>query len=120
MIKIGEGKDEMQDSDRAKSGVARVDNVRFATVCDVCCCLTPGVIMNPCGAFLALIPLDLRRDWEAEKGLRRQVHHYCRRRVRNEPLTAQIIADCRAVIQPLIEATPDAYWGIKDNQQLFS
>lgn len=38
----------------------------------------------------------------------------------DQPITSELVAKCRAVIQPLIKKTSDAYWGTADNPQILS
>ena len=94
--------------------------IRFATVCEICGYLIPSYIMNPCSANLVVIPHSLARDYQAEKDFQQQAHRYCSKRKADQPITPELVAECREVIQPLIERTPDAYWGTANNPQLLS
>jgi hypothetical protein len=83
-------------------------SIRFATVCQICGCLNPGAIRNRCSTGPVLIPRELAKDYQAEKEFQQQAHRYCSKRRTDQPITPELVAGCRAVIQPLIESTPHA------------
>jgi hypothetical protein len=62
----------------------------------------------------------LSKVYQPEEDFQQQAHHYCRKRKGAQPITPELVVECRAVIQPLIEKTPDAYWGTAENSQLLS
>ena len=45
--------------------------ITFATVCEVCGLLIPGIISYPCSTGFVVIPRPFQRDWEAEAELRK-------------------------------------------------